>query len=171
MAFSEFLDGKRGEIKQLIAELSPYFSYVSVLATDVKASQVMANRMNSAINEGAASECGFVVKMNDGRSFFEYSTDDIGGDKKALAQEILQSLEINPDLHKDMITANPIADDPLVQSFERPCDFDDYSPEQLIDYCKNIKDKLLATDAARRRVGAGLPRGSKNVENLSKTQC
>ena len=61
MAFSEFLDGKRGEIKQLIAELSPYFSYVSVLATDVKASQVMANRMNSAINEGAASECGFVV--------------------------------------------------------------------------------------------------------------
>ena len=147
MAFSEFLDGKRGEIKQLIAELSPYFSYVSVLATDVKASQVMANRMNSAINEGAASECGFVVKMNDGRSFFEYSTDDIGGDKKALAQEILQSLEINPDLHKDMITANPIADDPLVQSFERPCDFDDYSPEQLIDYCKNIKDKLLAMDA------------------------
>ncbi len=146
MAFSKFLDSKRGEIKELIKELSEYFSYVSVLATDVKASQVMANRSNSAMNEGAASECGFVIKMNDGRSFFEYSTDDISGDKKQLAQKIVQSLQVHVELKQDMIGANEIADEKLVKSFERPCDFDNYSPEQLIGYCQEIKDKLLAMD-------------------------
>ncbi len=146
MAFSKFLDSKRGEIKELIKELSEYFSYVSVLATDVKASQVMANRSNSAMNEGAASECGFVIKMNDGRSFFEYSTDDISGDKKQLAQKIVQSLQVHVELKQDMIEANEIADEKLVKSFERPCDFDNYSPEQLIGYCQEIKDKLLAMD-------------------------
>ncbi len=146
MAFSKFLDGKREEIKSLIAALSKHYSYVSVLATDVKASQIMANRFNSAINEGAANECGFVIKMNDGRSFFEYSTDDISGDPEALAETIVRSLRIDHALQEAMIDANPIADERLVQSFERPCDFDGYSPKQLIGYCQNIKDKLLSLD-------------------------
>ncbi len=146
MSFSKYLDSKRGEIKQLVAELGKKFAYVSVLATDVQASLVNANRRSSTMSEGSASECGFVVKLNDGRSFYEYSTDDISGDKQQLAQKIVDSLSIADSLVDSQIVANDIADEKLVQSFERPCDFDTYSPKQLIAFCKNIKDQLLAKD-------------------------
>ena len=146
MAFSSYLNSKRGEIKELVGELSKRFSYVSVLATDVKASLVSANRRTSSMSEGAASECGFVVKLNDGRAFYEYSTNDISGDKVALAQKIVQSVGISDTLVDSQIVANKIADEKLVQSFERPCDFDNYSPSQLIAFCEDIKDQLLAKD-------------------------
>ncbi len=146
MSFSKYLDSKRGEIKQLVAELGKKFAYVSVLATDVQASLVNANRRSSTMSEGGASECGFVVKLNDGRSFYEYSTDDISGDKRQLAQKIIDSLAIADSLVDAQIVASDIADEQLVQSFERPCDFDNYSPKQLIAFCENIKDQLLAKD-------------------------
>ena len=146
MAFSSYLNSKRGEIKELVKELSKRFSYVSVLATDVKASLVSANRRTSSMSEGAASECGFVVKLNDGRAFYEYSTNDISGDKVALAQKIVQSVGISDTLVDSQIVANKIAEEKLVQSFERPCDFDNYSPSQLIAFCEDIKDQLLAKD-------------------------
>lgn len=144
MAFSEYLHSKRDEIKQLVAELGKKFAYVSVLATDVQASMVNANRRSSNISEGGASECGFVVKLNDGRSFYEYSTDDISGDKQQLAQKIVDSLAIADSLVDSQIVANEIADEKLVQSFSRPCDFQNYTPNQLIAFCEDIKDQLLA---------------------------
>ena len=146
MPFSTYLNSKRVEIKELVKELSKQFSYVSVLATDVKASLVSANRRTSSMSEGGASECGFVVKLNDGRAFYEYSTNDISGDKVALAQKIVQSVGISDTLVDSQIVANKIAEEKLVQSFERPCDFDNYSPSQLIAFCEDIKDKLLAKD-------------------------
>ena len=146
MPFSTYLNSKRGEIKELVKELSKQFSYVSVLATDVKASLVSANRRTSSMSEGGASECGFVVKLNDGRAFYEYSTNDISGDKVALAQKIVQSVGISDTLVDSQIIANKIAEEKLVQSFERPCDFDNYSPSQLIAFCEDIKDQLLAKD-------------------------
>ena len=146
MPFSTYLNSKRVEIKELVKELSKQFSYVSVLATDVKASLVSANRRTSSMSEGGASECGFVVKLNDGRAFYEYSTNDISGDKVALAQKIVQSVGISDTLVDSQIIANKIAEEKLVQSFERPCDFDNYSPSQLIAFCEDIKDQLLAKD-------------------------
>ena len=146
MPFSTYLNSKRGEIKELVKELSKKFAYVSVLATDVQASLVNANRRTSSMSEGGASERGFVVKLNDGRAFYEYSTDDISGDKAQLAQKIAESVALCPTLVDSQIVANDIADEPLVKSFERPCDFDNYSPSQLIAFCEGIKDKLIAMD-------------------------
>ncbi len=146
MPFSTYLESKRGEMRELVGELSRTFSYVSILGTDVKANGVMANRQSSAMSEGYATECGFVIKMNDGRAFFEYSTDDISGDKHALAEKILASIEISPRLADDMITVGEIGDEKLVKSFSRECDFDAYKPAELIAYAEGIKDKLLALD-------------------------
>lgn len=146
MPFSTYLNSKRGEIKELVLELGKAFSYVSVLATDVRSSLVNANRRSSTMSEGPASECGFVVKLNDGRSFYEYSTDDISGDKRLLAKKIMESLEISNELLDAQIVADPIADEALVRSFERPCDFDDYTPQSLIAFCEDVKDQLLKKD-------------------------
>ena len=146
MPFSNYLNSKREEIKELVGELSKRFSYVSVLATDVKASLVSANRRTSSMSESPASECGFVVKLNDGRAFYEYSTNDISGDKAQLAQKIVQSVGIADTLVDSQIVANNIVEEKLVQSFARPCDFDNYSPNNLLAFCEDIKDKLLTKD-------------------------
>ena len=77
--FSEFLNSKRNECKVLVAELSKSFKYVSILGSDVKSRAISADRRSTNIGEGNLSECGFVIKMHDGRAFFEYSLDDISG--------------------------------------------------------------------------------------------
>ncbi len=146
MAFSEYLNSKRNDCKQLVAELGKSFQYVSILGSDVKSSAISANRSTSGINEGTLSECGFVVKLHNGNAFYEYSLDDISGDIKAIAKKIASSAEIDPSLAGKTISCNSVKDEPLVQSFERPCDYDSFSDKELLDFCKKTKDEILAKD-------------------------
>ena len=75
---SEFLKSRINEAKELVLELRKTFKYVSVLGTDVRVQSVGANRMSTTIDDdGLSAECGFVVKMKNDNSFFEYSLDDI----------------------------------------------------------------------------------------------
>ena len=91
MPFSAYLDGKRKDCADLVAALSPFFSYVSVLGTDVRSTAYTVTRSSSSIRDGEG-ECGFVVKLHDGGAFYEYSLDDISGDKQALAKKIIDAV-------------------------------------------------------------------------------
>ncbi len=146
MPFSEFLNSRRADCKALAAELAKHFSYVSILASDVKSTSVYANRMMSDIGEGSMSECGFVIKMHDGRAFFEYSLDDVTGDKEVLAKKILASLTLASSLSERQIEVPTPKDEPMVKSFSRECDFEKYTDEYLLDFAKNLRDKILAKD-------------------------
>ncbi len=146
MKFSEFLNSRRADCRKLIAELSDRFGYVGILASDVKSTAIFANRRMSDIGEGSITECGFVVKMHDGKSFYEYSVDDIGGDKKELAQKIISSVEVAKELRGREIEVAMPADEPMVKSFCRECDFDDYSEEYLLDFAKKLRDEILSRD-------------------------
>ncbi|MBR5869031.1 MAG: hypothetical protein IKZ21_06245, partial [Clostridia bacterium] len=88
MAFSQYLDSKRDDIKTLVKELRKSFSYASVLGVDIRSTAIRADRNTSGINPGRDTECGFVVKMYNGSVFYEYSLDDISGDMAALARTI-----------------------------------------------------------------------------------
>ena len=136
MGFSKFLDSRRGPAKALVAELKKHFAYVSVLGADVKEKRIQADRNTSSISNGRDTECGFVVKMSDGRVFFEYSLDDIAGDIPALAGRITDAFQINAALKDDVIGGIELSDEPLVQSFARANDFDQYTEPQLLDFCK-----------------------------------
>ena len=146
MAFSEFLNSRREDCRQLVRELSKTFSYVGILGADVKSSSVHVNKKMSDIGEGSMTECGFVIKMHNGRSFFEYSVDDIRGDKKALADKILAAIAPDPTLDDRQIQVPPVADEPMVRSFSRECDFDCYSDEDLLRFAKGIRDDILSAD-------------------------
>ena len=74
--FSSYLNGIRGKAKELVNELSKSFKYVSLLATDNTGVAYMADRRNSVVREGAG-ECGFVLKLHNGKAFYEYSFSDI----------------------------------------------------------------------------------------------
>lgn len=146
MPFSEFLNSRRADCKELVRELSKSFSYVAILGSDVKSTAIYANRMMSNISEGSMTERGFVIKLHNGKSFFEYSIDDISGDKATLAQKIISSLKVAPTLADREITVSIPSDQPLVRSFERECDFDNYTEEYLLDFANKLKNEILAKD-------------------------
>ena len=143
MAFSAFLNSRREDCKALVEELSKTYAYAAVLGADVRSSLIGADRTMSDIGEGSLSECGFVVKLHNGRSFFEYSLDDISGDKQALAQKITQALSVSAAVSESCISVPIPSDEPLVQSFERPCDFENYTDEYLLDLAKSTVSSIL----------------------------
>ncbi len=143
MPFSAYLNGMRGECKELVSELGKSFEYVSVLGSDIHAASYRADRKNSAVQESSA-ERGFVIKMNNGRSFFEYSLDDISGDKAALAAKIIAAVKTDPSLEGRMISADAVRDEPLEKDFVRESDFDNYDDEYLLNVCREITTRTLS---------------------------
>ena len=147
MPFSEFLNARRADCHALVRELSKTFSYVGILGADVKSTAILANRRMTDISEGSLTECGFVIKMHDGRAFFEYSLDDVRGDAKALAEKIVASVKPADTVADCQIRVSAVKDAPLVKSFSRPCDFEEYSEEDLLTFAKEIRDGILKEDS------------------------
>ena len=144
MQFSDFLNSRREACRALVNELGKSFAYVGVLGSDVKSSAIRVNRNTSDIGEGGSAECGFVVKMHNGRAFYEYSIDDITGDIEALAKKITDAVKVEESLTKKEISVSVPADEPMVKSFSRECDFDNFSDEDLLSKCVEIRDAILA---------------------------
>ena len=145
MAFSAYLDGKRKQCKELVEELGKTFSYVSILGADTKETAIRADRRITSVGEGE-SDRGFVIKMHDGRSFFEYSLDDISGDKTELAEKIINAVKTAPELYERMIEGDIPKDEPMKEDFVRETDFDGYSDEYLLDVCKKVSAEIVAAD-------------------------
>ncbi|MBE5777243.1 MAG: TldD/PmbA family protein [Clostridiales bacterium] len=143
MQFSEFLSSRKALMKALCAALQEHYEYVSVLGVDVKAKSVRADRNSSSISAGRDTECGFVVKMSDGKAFFEYSLDDIQGDISALCAKMVAAFELNAELGCNTVGNVHLTDDPLTQEFSRECDLDAYTDDQLLSACKETCQMLL----------------------------
>ena len=146
MALSKFLESMRGEMRELVSALKPYYKYVSVLGTDCSSSSYRVDRATSSVADGAGfeGECGFVIKVHDGKAFGEYSTSSIAGDKKALAKKIVS--EIRLDKAEGTIEC-PVPEDPKhVESYVRESDFDNYTDDEILAFLTNIKDEVLKRD-------------------------
>ena len=144
MSFSEFLESRRENARALVTELKKAYPYASVLGVDVKSRSITATRKSSSIAPGMDTECGFVVKVSDGQVFFEYSLDDLGADIPALAQKISSAFRVHQALRATAAGGIQLSDEPLTESFSRPSDFDRYSEEQLLAFCKEQNAALLA---------------------------
>lgn len=145
MPFSSYLDSCRQDCRELVAELSKSFRYVSVLGTDCRGVGYQVDRRSSNISELSVDR-GFVVKLHNGKSFFEYSLTDLSGDKAALAARIAEAIKIDPSLETAMIDGRAVADPPMKQDFIRESDFDDFSDGRLLDWCASLRDQTLAKD-------------------------
>ncbi len=143
MGFSKYLDSKRKLLKELVLELRKEYKYVSILGSDSKSLRISADKRTSNITDGSDNDVGFVIKMSNGRGFFEYSLDDIDGDMKALAKKILDSLSINDELKDKMIVSREIKDEEFKKDFLRENDFDQYSAKDLLKSVIEVKDLLL----------------------------
>ena len=146
MAFSKFLESRRSACRALIEALGQHFAYASILGTDVRTNRIMVNKNISSMGEGSDCECGFVVKLHNGHAFLECSLDDVSDDTDALVRHILSSVVVPSALADQAITVPTPQDEPLLQSFCRENDYEDYSDEQLLQFCRNLKDDMLARD-------------------------
>ena len=145
MPFSDYLNGQRPACRALVQALGKKFPYVSILGTDVNATMIRVDKKSAMAQEGRG-ECGFVVKMHDGRAFFEYSLDALSGDMNALAEKIVKAVEADPALQSRMIEAALPKDEPLKQDFIRETDFAEYDEEDLLSTCKALSEELLQKD-------------------------
>lgn len=136
MSFSPFLDSRRDRAKELVHLLRNNYDYVSILGTDAKSKTIRVDSKSGNINPGMDTQCGFVVKLNRGGCFFEYSMDDIDEDISALASKISNSFHLSSALKGNTISDIHLPDEPLVQSFARPNDLAEFTDDQLLDYCR-----------------------------------
>lgn len=144
MSFSEFLNSRRAAAKALVGELKKQYEYVSILGADIKDRAVRVNRSSTSIGAGRGTQCGFVVKVSRGSVFFEYSLDDIDGDCAELARRISEGFRLNEALSGSTISPVQLSDEPLVQSFARENDLSGFTETMLLDFCTDLRDKLLA---------------------------
>ena len=164
MSFSKYLDSKRSEMKTLVAELKKSFDYVSILGVDIKSTDIRVDKNTSNIGPGGDMECGFVIKMSNGHEFYEYSLDDISGDMSVLAKEIVESLSLSESLKGNVIDEVILTDEPLVQSFERPGDFEKYTDKEILDFCKDVCKKTA--DSSESVLNAVVMVGTLEVSKL-----
>ena len=143
MPFSSYLDGARKNARKLVTELDGYFDYVSILGSDVRETSYRADRNISAAQD-VGGECGFVIKMNKGAAFYEYSFDDITGDVKALAERIIKEAETSDSLKSKMISTVPPVDEPMKKDFVRETDYANYSDAYLLDFCRDLSKELVS---------------------------
>ncbi len=143
---SKFLNSKRADCRALVEELSHSFEYVSILGSDVTSLAISTNRRSSSIGEGNLSECGFVIKLHNGRAFFEYSLDDISGDKTALAKKIISELTLTSELQERTARVKVPEDEPMVRSFERESDDGKLSDGEILAFLTEMRDRALSQE-------------------------
>lgn len=144
--FDKFLQSRTSACRALCDKLGSRFSYVGILGSHVTSCAFRANRKTSSAGELPESDCGFVVKVNDGGIFYEYSLDDITGDTDALAEKIEKEIKLGNALESRAIKVGKIESEPLEKHFERDTDVEKYTDAQLLAFCSDIKDKILARD-------------------------
>jgi TldD protein len=164
MKFSTFLESKRAQCRELVKALSENFKYVSILGSDVKSTAISVNKRSSNIGEGNLSECGFVIKMHNGRAFYEYSLDDIGGDISTLAEKIISSLSVCESLENNSVSVPCPTDEPMKESLSRESDDGDISDTEILEFCENMKNKALEKET--RLVNCSVSASSFTVSKL-----
>ena len=142
MAFSSYLSSVRQKAKSVVDGLLKHFKYVSLLATDNSATAYMVDKNNSMVREGAG-ECGFVLKMHDGKAFYEYSFCDISDSVEQIVNRVLKSVECTKGQAQNQIECAIPNEQALVKSFLRESDFYDFSDEDVLQFCKQTSLALL----------------------------
>ena len=119
--FSSYLDSRHELCRELVRRLSGRYVYASILGKHVTGRRFMVSTSTTTITETNEKQCGFVVKVNDGKHYSEYSFTDIKEDNiDELEQEIVQELMLSEHIASQHVDAELMADEPLVRDFVRP---------------------------------------------------
>lgn len=134
--FSNFLNSRHDLCKELVNRLLKKYEYVSLLGKHIKGRSIAVSSFDVDIGDTREAQCGFVVRLYNGKCFSEYSFSDITSDTiNQIEQDIYQSANLDKDTLDNHIAAGVLEDEPLVKTFAR--EFEGAVPET-----KDIVDKL-----------------------------
>ena len=145
--FSNYLSKTKEKLKLLIKALSKDFEYVSILGSDIHSAAYMANRMSTQIGDGDDTERGFVIKLSNGKAFFEYSFDILEDDIDAFAKKVKESLTVSKEIENIEVSTSKVDDEKLIKDFVRENDFDKYNDIEIINYASKLKDQILEKES------------------------
>jgi len=115
---SEFLRGKKPQLKKLIAELNRTFSYVSILGTDVIGKTYNISSKVTSISDGRWGERGFVARVfKDGR-YYEYAFNELPDDEKTVETITKHIKEAFEKAAGDTFAYPQPEEQPLTKSFQ-----------------------------------------------------
>ncbi|HAX72243.1 MAG TPA: TldD/PmbA family protein [Firmicutes bacterium] len=90
---SVFLQNSKPTVRELIKQLSAYYSYVSVLGTDTSGHQYVVSRTGVEVSDSMLCERGFCVRVHNGTNYSEFSFNDLSEDRlEAVVQQIVTSV-------------------------------------------------------------------------------
>lgn len=141
--FSKYLDNKHDICKQLVDRLSARFTYVSLLGKLIEGDNVRVSTFNTSIKDTIEAQCGFVVKVYNGKAYSEYSFFDI--DEKSIDEIEKKVIETVKDLDDESlphISGQALEDEPLVKEFSRPTLSEPYSVNEIIDKYGSYKEYI-----------------------------
>ena len=143
--FSTYLDSRHELCRELVRRLGGRYIYASVLGKHVTGRRFMVSTATTTITETNEKQCGFVVKVNDGQHYSEYSFTDITADNiDELEQRIVNELTLSGHIASQHVNAEIMADEPLVRDFVRPMNGQSLSVQETVARLTELRDQVHA---------------------------
>ncbi len=146
--YSNYLASRHDLCKELVDRLGKRFDFVSVLGKHVTGKSIRVTTVNKSVGDTGEKQCGFVVKMYNGKTYAEYSFSDITPEtideieKNAIGKTALPEAVL-----ADHVPLAPMDDEPMVRSFSRPIEGRQFGVEEAIEKLSALREKVQAVDS------------------------
>ena len=138
--FSNFLNSRHDLCKELVSRLLKKYEYVSILGKHIKGRSIGVSSFDVDIGDTYEAQCGFVVRLYNGKCFSEYSFSDITEQSiNQLEQDIYQSANLDKDILDSHIAAGVLEDEPLVQTFAREFEGPNLETKEIVEKFQEYK--------------------------------
>ncbi len=143
--YSGFLRSRHDLCKELVKRLSPDYKFVSVLGKHITGQYVSVTTATTAVVDTPEQQCGFVVKLFDGKVYSEYSFTDITkGTLNKLEKAIREETKLSEALTKDHVKMKAMPDEPMKRDFARPISGKRYSIPEIVEKLTALRDETKA---------------------------
>jgi len=141
--FSKYLESKHDLCKELVTRLEARYPYVSILGKQIVGDSVRVSTFVTEINDTMEKQCGFVVKIYNGKCYSEYSFSDITRENiDFLEQDIINKTTLDDELLNNHVNGKLIPDEPLVKTFSRELIGHQYSLEEIVNKLTEFKNLI-----------------------------
>lgn len=155
--YSTYLSSKQTLLKTLVKDLLKKYPYVSVLGKQITGCHLSVSTTGTSLGDTMEGQCGFVVKIYNGKNYSEYSFSDITEESlPALKEDIVRELTLSEHLSAQHVSAKCMKDEPLKKDFVRPEEGKDLSVSEMMAMLQKIHDRIKGGSERIVRAGASL---------------
>lgn len=141
--FSKYLESKQDLVKELLSRLQDKYPYVSILGKHIDGDNVRVSTYATSISDSMEKQCGFVVKIYNGKCYSEYSFSDITSESiDKIEEDIISKTSLDKELLDNHVSGKVIPDEPLKKEFSRSRTGKEYSIEEIVNKLSGYKDYI-----------------------------